>query len=140
MTTLVPLEDINNLAERLIDLMAETHFDVKMKVIEAKHAIGKEIVEDTLYTKYAKGSGGLIKDLARMLDQSESDLYSCVQFVESYPDLSVAVATMATGTKQLSWTQVRRYLASGGILKVCEHEWVERVFKKCKKCGVTHKQ
>ena len=135
MSNILPLPDLNNLADRITDIISETGFDVKMKVIEAKHAVGREIVEDLLYKKYAKGSGGLVRDLANILDRSESDLYACVQFFEVYPNLSTAVETLAPGTKQHSWTTVKKALAAGGKVEVCEHEWVERTITKCGKCG-----
>jgi len=102
-------EKLENLAERVKAIIVETVFGARMTLIEGKHKVGDEIVNDTLYKKYAKGSGQLIKDIAEKIGRSWQDLYFCVQFYLKYPVVSTVVETLPEG-KNISWNKIRALL------------------------------
>ena len=77
-----------------------------MALIEAKHLVGKEIVEDTLYRKGKWGSGVLIKEIAGKIGHSEADLYFCVQFYLKYPEVSNVLETLEPNKKGLTWGDI----------------------------------
>ena len=114
-------EQLNNLAERIGAIIAETRFNAQMALIEAKHLVGKEIVEDTLYQKGKWGSGVLIKEIAKRTGHSAADLYFCVQFYLKYPEVSNALETLEPDKKGLSWRDVIQALPEGQGEKERKH-------------------
>ena len=118
-------EKLENLAERVKAIIAETRFAAQMTLVEGKHLVGQEIVEDTLYKKGKWGAGELIKKIARAIGKSEQDLYLCVQFYLKYPKLSTAIETLKPEKKSLTWNNIR------GLLPEPKGKKEERHFMTC---------
>jgi len=127
-------QEIDDLAEQVKAILIETVFSASMTLIEGKHRVGQEIVEDPLYKKWGRGTGKLIQAVAQRIGRSEQDLYLCVQFYQKYPDISnVFKAIKGSSSKKVTWADVKRLLS--GKPKDCQHEWEEKKHLRCKLCS-----
>lgn len=127
-------EEVINLAEQVRAILIETVFSASLTLIEGKHKVGQEIVEDPLYKKWGKGTGKLIQTVAQKIGRSEQDLYLCVQFYQKYPDISNVFKAIKSGSsKKVTWADVKRLLS--GKPKECQHEWEEKKHLSCKLCS-----
>lgn len=74
-------------------------------IVQAKHTIGKRILEDELKFEKSKYGNKTIKNLAEDLDIRKRELYQCIQFAKEYPDLE-----KCDNIAQLSWYYITHKL------------------------------
>jgi len=107
--TIQSTEHYQQLVEDCKSILIEKIFRAKMEVIEAKWEVGQRISTDNKFEEYSTESGDFIKQLAKDLKVSRSDLYDSVKFYKMFPD-GVSTAIDSLG-KNLSWTKLRvKYL------------------------------
>jgi len=91
-------------------MVVEKSFNAKMEIIEGKWEIGKRILNDEHYKKFAHGSGEFILQLAQDIGISKSDLYDCLKICEMFNKLSDVLETF---DKTVSWYKIRqKYLVN----------------------------
>ncbi len=96
-------ERIDNLAERVKAILVEGTFSSRMTILETRHQVGKEIIEDTLYEKGKKESGELIKEISKRIDRPKTEIYLCVKFYEKYPEVSDIVERLPGKKNDITW-------------------------------------
>jgi hypothetical protein len=126
-------EKLDHLAEEIKSILIESVFSARMTLLEAKHLVGKTIVKNPLYKKSGKGSGEIIKELARRMGRSERDIYLCIQFYEKYPKIELVVQTLKGKKNDITWAAVKRLLA-GKSVEECQHQWEKAEYWRCVKC------
>ena len=131
-------EHLEELVDRLKSIIAERKFNVGMELIQMKHEIGHEIVNDPLYVQFGKGTGELVKQIAEQIDTSDRDIYYCIEFYKKFPKLETAIQTIAPEQKGLSWRAVLREI--GPPKTECQHSVLKKVVwtivrKVCRSCG-----
>jgi len=92
--------------DKLLDDLWEL---AQTKMIEFKHQIGKRIIED--WDKFGKPEYGdkFVETLAKDLQIGSRELYYCIQFARTYPQLE-DLEQFDTGVKKLSWKFIRNEL------------------------------
>ena len=127
-------EMIDNLAERVKAILVEGTFSARMTLLEARHKVGEEITEDTLYKKWKKGSGNLIKEISKRIERSKTEIYLCVKFYEKYPRVSDIVESLPGKKNDLTWTNARA-LIEGRKVENHQHKPTKVECWQCKICG-----
>ena len=127
-------ERLDNLAERVKAIFVEGGFNVKMVALEARHKVGEEIVTDTLYKKWGKGTGDLIKKLAVRIERSKSELYFCVRMYEMFPTLDNLVMKLPGGKSEIT-VRAARAIVEGRELLNHKHQVQKVEAWQCKICG-----
>lgn len=91
--------------DKLLDDLWEL---AQTKVIEFKHQIGKRIIQD--WDKFGKPEYGdkFMENLAKDLQINSSDLYRCVQFARTIPQLEDLEQYSPTG--KISWRWIKNEL------------------------------
>jgi len=127
-------EKLEQLVEEIRSILTESVFSARMTLLEAKHLVGETIYKNPLYKKSGKGSGKLIKELAKRLGRSERDIYLCIHFYEKFPKIELVVQTLKGKKNDITWAATRRLLEGEEQMKehICEWETIERC-KICKK-------
>lgn len=72
-------------------------------IVKTKHAIGVRILRDELKFNKPEYGSKRIKNLAKDLQVTGTELYACIQFARKYPEISTAV-------ENLSWREIRKLL------------------------------
>ena len=127
-------EKLEHLVEEIKSILTESVFSARMTLLEAKHLVGETISKNSLYKKSGKGSGKIIKELAKRMGRSERDIYLCIHFYEKYPKIERLVQTLKGKKNDITWAATRRLLEGNKEIKdhICEWETIERC-KICKK-------
>lgn len=105
------MQEINELAERIKDILTVRGNNASWEIVKCKHEVGKEIVEDPAFKKGSHGQGEFYRELGSRLALSERSLQMCVSFVEKYP-VWESVEQLSTGQARLSWNSIVPLLGS----------------------------
>ena len=127
-------EKLEHLVEEIKSILTESVFSARMTLLEAKHLVGETISRNSLYKKSGKGSGRLVKDLAKRLGRSEKDIYLCINFYKKFPKIERLIQTLRGKKNDITWAAARRLLEGDKEIgeHTCEWETIERC-KICKK-------
>jgi len=126
-------EKLNYLVEEIKSILTESVFSARMTLLEAKHLVGKTIIDNSLYRKSKKGSGELVKEIAKRLGRSERDIYLCISFYKKYKDIASVIQILKGKKNDITWSAVRRLLE--GKKEDCQHKWEEIICWQCKNCS-----
>lgn len=127
-------ERIGYLAERIKAIMVEMVFSSRMTLLEGRHKVGKEIIEDTLYKKGKKKSGELITEIAKRIGRSKTEIYLCVLFYQKFPEVSDILERLPGKKNDITWTQVIK-LIEGKKIENHQHKVVKVECWQCTICG-----
>lgn len=131
--TISDQEKLEHLIEEIRSIFSEAVFSARLTLLEAKHLVGKTIMESELYRKWKKGSGKLIKEIAKKLGRPEKDIYLCVKFYQKYPKIDLMIQTLKGKKNELTWNAVKRLLEPPKEKEhICQWETIERCII-CKK-------
>ena len=100
-------ERFDYLAEGVKAILSEGTISAKITALEAKHKAGKEIIEDTLYKKWQKGSGDLIKEIAKRIERPKSDIYFYVKMYEMFPQLEKLIMLLPGDKKSFKEVEAK---------------------------------
>jgi len=76
----------------------ELRLHTEVKIVEAKHYLGKRILEEKEKLTHLHGLG-FVDAIAKDINVSRRDIYRCIQFVQKYPQLCQTVT-------QRSWNYI----------------------------------
>jgi len=114
------------LVEDLKEIIAGGEHDF----IRFKHKLGARILEEKERIPYGD-IAAFFEDLAKDVGYSVRELYYCVQFAETYPDVEAFLEKFRHMWQKLTWRYVRNVLLPG---KIPEHEKLLKMVK-CECCG-----
>lgn len=129
-------ERLDNLVERVKAIMVESVFSARLTLLEGKHQIGKEIVEDYLYEKWDKGAGDLVKEIEERVGLGKTEIYMCIRFYREYPEVSTVMEKLPGKKNDITWAATKRLLA-GKPIQECSHKLEEISCWQCKICKKT---
>ncbi len=110
----------------------ELRFALKWAEVQVMHKIGQLVADSENRVQHVSL---LVKEVSRSIKLSERNVYYCLSFVRTYPELQAAPEG-----KSISWNRLKKvYLTEGGSVgsaTECPHgEWTEVTIRICGLCG-----
>lgn len=135
---LVKSEDIKQLADEIVTIIAERTFNSNMEKAEMLYEVGQAVTDKPYYKKGTPAARQIIRDLAYAVGKSERWVYLAVQFAEKYPDFATALQTLDPKKKGLTTRLIAQSLPPPK--QACSHEQTrEEVWvitrELCRSCG-----
>lgn len=127
-------ERFDHLAEGVKAILSEGTTSAKLTALEAKHKAGEEIAKDALYKKWQKGSGDLMKKIAKRIRRSKSDIYFYVKMYEMFPRLEKLIMLLPGDKKNFRESDAKAIVMGKKIVKH-QHEVVKVECWQCTICG-----
>jgi|TARA_Y100000310_G_C20338370_1_gene648604 hypothetical protein len=130
------IPDQEKLEHLIIDIKSTRHVkenEANMTKIDSWYQTGRLIYDHELYKEWKKGTGDLIKIIAKQTQISVSELYLRIQAAKEYKDVSAIVEKLPSKEKP-TVTGIRRLLTGKNEIK-CKHDYEKVDAWKCNKCS-----
>ena len=111
-TEISQVEKFDNLVERIKAILTESVFSARITLLEGKHRIGQEIVDDELYKKWKKGTGDLVKEIEKKIGVGKTEIYLCIKFYQKFPDVSALLERLPGKKNDITWAATKRLLVA----------------------------
>jgi len=92
---------ITELADDLHGFYTEGIHHSRWELIRTYHEIGKRLVQNDNFRKYAAGNSGVLSQVTLLSGIKERELYRAIQFYDKYPDLD-----FLPDGKNISWHKI----------------------------------
>jgi len=123
------MSSLTDFIEELRQFVVVKETEGRQVVIENRHELGKRITEaqELLGNSYGEK---VVSKLASKIKLPERTIYYSIALYKQYPELDLLPAGL-----NMSFPMICRKLLTAPK-EECEHEPIEIVIKKCKKCGI----